>query len=197
MSDRSPDRHSPDPISLSELLAGRRRGDALADERIFSLVFEELRAMARRRLHGRPTDSLQATELVNELYLRLVGKAQLDCTDRRHFFAVAARGMEDILVERARRRASQKRGGDLRRVELNASTECVDSYPEEFLTLSDAISRLSKCDEFSAEVVRLRFFVGLSGDEVAEACGVSASTVDRSWKYARAWLHDALYGDSR
>jgi RNA polymerase sigma factor (TIGR02999 family) len=183
----------PEYEQFEELLQRAHAGDDAAWQRAFSIVYDELRAMARGRLARNGSPTLQATELVNEVYLRLF-RRQNDCQNRSHFFAIASRAMQDILIERARRRGAVKRGGEFRRVEFEASLAFVDEHPSEFLTLSDAISRLSQHDPLSAEIVRLRFFVGLSGEEAGEALDVSASTVDRRWKYARAWLHEAIYG---
>jgi RNA polymerase sigma factor (TIGR02999 family) len=183
----------PEADRFETLLQRAHAGDDLAWQQAFSVVYEELRAMARHRVARSGSPTLQATELVNELYLRLF-RRDGECVNRPQFFAIASRAMHDILVERARRRGSIKRGGGLRRVEFEASMAFVDEHPGEFLTLTEAISRLSEQDPLSAEVVRLRFFVGLSGEEAGLALNVSASTVDRRWKYARAWLHEALYG---
>ena len=185
----------PDFDRFEDLLQRAHAGDDAAWQRAFSIVYDELRAMARGRLAKNGSPTLQATELVNEVYLRLF-RRNGSCENRHHFFAIASRAMQDILVERARRRGTAKRGGGFQRVEFEASLAFVDAHPTEFLTLSEAISRLSEHDPLSAEIVRLRFFVGMSGEETAQALSVSASTVDRRWKYARAWLHEALYGGS-
>lgn len=184
---------SPESSDVERLLAAMKNGDVASRERLFGLLYAELRGLAHRRLGNGPYHSIQATELVGEAYMRMVGKDQLGCENRRHFFAVAARAMQDILVERARKKATRKRGGGLRRVELEASMAFVDENPEEYLMLSDAISRLSEQDALSAEVVRLRFFAGFTGDETAQVLAVAPATVDRRWQYAKAWLHDALF----
>lgn len=185
---------TPDFDEFETLLQSAHAGDNDAWQRAFSTVYDELRSMARQRLGQNGSPTLQATELVNEVYLRLFRRSPVACENRHHFFAIASRAMQDILVERARRRGAVKRGGEFQRVDFEASLEFVDAHPAEFLTLAEAISRLSEQDALSAEIVRLRFFVGLSGEEAGEALHVSASTVDRRWKYARAWLHEALYG---
>jgi RNA polymerase sigma factor (TIGR02999 family) len=171
-----------------------RAGDAQAGESAFGLVYEELRTLARIRLARRPHDSLQSCELVHDMYQRLVAKDQMGWESRRHFFALAARAMHDILVERARAATARKRGGRIKKVSLESAVEASSKNPEEFLMLADALSRLYEQDVLSADVVRMRYFVGLSGDETAEALEVSPSTVDRRWQYAKAWLYKELYG---
>lgn len=151
-------------------------------------MYAELRAMARNRLARQQNASLQPTELVHEMYGRLFDKRQLNWENRRHFFAVAARAMQDIVVERARAAARDKRGGGVRAIPLSLATDVAAELPGDLLLLDVALERLSEADPVAAEVVRLRYFVGLTGDETAHALGVSPTTVDRRWTFARAWL---------
>jgi RNA polymerase sigma factor (TIGR02999 family) len=149
--------------------------------------------MAHRRLSPGARDlTLDTTALVHEAYVRLFDRSRLDWQDRRHFFSVAAMAMRQIIVDHARRRSAHKRGGDLRRVELDSNQLAVDDQAEEILALNDALSRLAKLDERLARVVELRFFAGLSVLEVAEVMETSERTVKRDWRKACALLYQAL-----
>lgn len=167
---------------------------AAALDRLVPLVYDELRALARSRLRReRPDNSLQATALVHEVYLRLLGSAdQPAWNDRHHFFVVAAEAMRRILIERARARGRQKRGGGAAAIELESVDLATEHDLDAVLALDDAIRRLEEQDPRAASVVRLRFFAGLSVEETAEATGLSVRTVKREWAYARAWLFDTL-----
>lgn len=179
--------------SFEDLLAVASRGDERARERVFERLYGELRSLARRRLRGfRPDGTLQPTALVHEAYLRLLGKKQLTWRNRRHFFALISRAMRDIVVEYARQRASQKRGGGRHQVTLESDVIDIAGQTEEILMLDDALSRLYQRDHSTAKVVALRYFAGLSIDEAARALGVSSATVDRRWQYAKAWLRREL-----
>jgi len=173
--DHSPDRSSVDPATLES-------------------AYDEMRALARRRIAQVGSQSLQATELVNEAWLRLVGRDRT-WSDRSELFGIAGRAMRDILVERARRRGAQKRGGDWERVNWESAATVAMEHPEELLTLDAALSRLSEQAPEYAKIVELMFFAGLTGEETARALDVSASTVDRRWRFARAWLHRELTND--
>ena len=159
-------------------------------------MYDELRALARAQLrHERPDHSLQATALVHEVYLRLLGGASSDrppWNDRHHFFVAAAEAMRRILIEHARGRGRQKRGGGRALVELESIDLATEQDLDTVLALDDAIRRLDLQDPRAAEVVRLRFFAGLSVEETGEAMGLSARTVKREWAFARAWLFDVL-----
>ncbi len=151
--------------------------------------------MARAQLrHERPDHSLQATALVHEAYLRLAGRGDPQWNDKAHFFHAAAEAMRRILIEHARSRARVKRGGGQKRVSLSGIDLAAEQDPEEVLALDDAIRRLEQQDPSVAEVVRLRFFAGLSVEETAQALGISERTVKREWAFARAWLFHALGG---
>lgn len=167
------------------------RDEAL--DRLVPLVYDELRALAGARLrHERPDHSLQATALVHEAYLRLLGDARPPWNDRRHFFAATAQAMRRILIEDARKRSRAKRGGTRVRVELSGVEFVSEQDPDEILALDDAIRRLGEQEPEAAEVVQLRFFAGLSVEETARALELSERTVKREWAFARAWLYDAL-----
>jgi len=164
-----------------------------AMERLLPLVYDELRALARAQLrHERPDHTLQATALVHEAYLRLLGGTQPPWNDRQHFFRAAAEAMRRILIEHARKRGRVKRGGKRVRVELTGVDLASEQDLDQILALDDAFRRLEEEDPEAADVVRLRFFAGLSVEETAQATGLSERTVKREWAFARAWLYDAL-----
>lgn len=164
-------------------------------DRLVPLVYAELHAMAEAQLrHERADHTLQPTALVHEAYLRLLGEDYPVWHHRRHFFHAAAEAMRRILVDHARRRTRVKRGGQRVQVPLRGLELVADGDPEEFLALDDAIRRLAERDPRAAEIVRLRFFAGLSVDETARTLEISERTVKREWAVARAWLYDALHG---
>lgn len=168
-----------------------------AVDRLIPLVYAELRAMAEAQLrHERPDHSLQATALVHETYLRLLGDAYPNWTERGHFFHAAGEAMRRLLIEHARKRARAKRGGRRVQVSLSRIDLAVEQDPGEILALDDAIRRLTDVDPSAANVVRLRFFAGLSVAETARTLDVSESTIKREWAFARAWLFNALGGTS-
>jgi RNA polymerase sigma factor (TIGR02999 family) len=179
---------------VTQLLNAVAQGDLTAADRVLPLVYDELRKLARRRLaRERPGQTLDATALVHEAYLRLVGKGNAEHWDgKRHFFAAAAEAMRRILIENARRKKRQKHGGGMNRIELAEHDLTVLSSPEELLALDDALTRLAAEDATAAEVVKLRFYAGLSVEEAAEALGLSRANAYRHWTYARAWLRLAL-----
>lgn len=182
----------PAPGDITALLSDLRNGDRSAEARLVPLVYAELhRIAARYARRERSGHTLQPTALVHEAYMRLVGDDRR-WTDRRHFFAVASSLMRNILVDYARSRNAAKRGGGAR-VELKDSDR---SQPpgrlEDLLSLDEALSRLSKLDERQCRIVEMRFFGGLSEEEIAEVLGISARTVKRDWTLARAWLHNEL-----
>jgi RNA polymerase sigma factor (TIGR02999 family) len=163
--------------------------------RLLPLVYEELRAVAGAHLrHERPDHTLQATALVHEAYLRMLGGHDLPWKDRAHFFRAAAEAMRRILIEHARKRGRIKRGGDRVRIELTGANLGAEQDLEEILALDEALRRLEEQDPRSADVVRLRFFAGLSVEETAKALDISERTAKREWSFARAWLYDALRG---
>ena len=174
-------------------------GDPSASDRLLPLVYDELRKLAAARLaNEKPGDTLQATALVHEAYLRLVDvDAKVSWSNRRHFFAAAAEAMRRILIENARRRASLKRGGNRKRVELNDRLSFKQQSPEDILALSDALDVLAAEDPVKADLVKLRYLAGLSHQDAAKALGISRPTADRYWAYAKARLYHAIEGSSK
>src|ERR1043166_3562606 len=186
---------SQDPIStsLTQLLRQVGAGDRGAADRLLPLIYEQLRAIAQQRMAGeRQFHTLQATALVHEAYLRLMGDRNVSWADRGHFFHAAARAMRRILIEYARQRGRLKRGGECKRLPLERVDLAVEEDPESLLALDAAICRLEEQDARAARLVKLRFFAGLSIEETAEAMGISPRTVKREWTYARAWLYQNM-----
>ncbi|MBX9583641.1 MAG: sigma-70 family RNA polymerase sigma factor [Gemmataceae bacterium] len=176
---------------LTRLLDAAAAGDPRAAADLLPLVYAELRRLAAARLAAEPAGhTLDPTALVHEAYLRLVGGDRFD--GRGHFFAAAAEAMRRILVEAARRRRTAKRGGARRREDLDPDRLVAPVPDDELLALHDALDRLAKRHPEKAELVKLRYFAGLTADQAAAALGVSPSTADRHWQYARAWLRRAM-----
>jgi RNA polymerase sigma factor (TIGR02999 family) len=175
------------------LLEAIEGGDARAASELLPLVYDELRKLAARRLaREKPGQTLQATALVHEAYLRLVGKDDRAWNGRGHFFAAAAEAMRRILVNRARDARRLKRGGDRRRVDLKDLTNPTQADPSALIDLDEALLRLAVEYPRPAALVKLRYFAGLGLDEAAKSLEISPSTADREWKFAKAWLVDAL-----
>ncbi len=180
-----------DVTRILEDVRGTDRKTAM--NQLLPVVYAELRALAAANLrHERPDHTLQPTALVHEAYLRLLGGRNPPWTDRRHFFRAAAEAIRRILIEHARKRGRLKRGGGRVRVTLNTVNLATDENLEEIVALDEALRRLDRQDARMADVVRLRFFAGLSVAETAKALEVSERTVKREWSYARAWLYEAL-----
>ncbi len=179
---------------ITRILSDVARGDAHAAGRLLPLVYEQLRKLAGARMaEESPGHTLSATALVHEAYLRLVGPEDAARWDNRgHFFAAAALAMRRILVEAARRKQRQKHGGDRRRVSLEAAESAVLAPSEDLLALDEALTRLTDHDPIKAEVVKLRFFAGLTMPEVARSLNISLATAERHWTYARTWLYAEL-----
>lgn len=178
---------------VTQLLQRVRAGDADARDRLFPLVYEELRQVARRALRReRPDHTMRPTELVHEAFLKL-GSAEAPWQDRAHFFGVAARAMRQILVDHARRRMAGKRGGGMIATTLEDVGAEEGLPPEEVLALDAALERLEKMDPRLRALVEYRFFGGLSDKEIAELLQISERTVNRDWAKARAWLHKEVY----
>ena len=182
--------------AITSLLARAHEGDRQATDELLPLVYEELRQLAERFLaaekHGA---TLQPTALVHEAYLRLIGSDRNGWENRAHFFGAAARAIRRILVDRARARGAARRGG-VRPLRLDTDAPLVEPGPSlDVLALDEALSKLASIDAQKARMVELRFFGGLSVDEAAATLGVSPSTVDRDWVFARAWLHRAMNGE--
>jgi len=179
---------------VTQLLDAISRGDSQATDRLLPLVYDELRRLATLKLADeKPGQTLQATALVHEAYLRLVGaKGSQHWDGRGHFFAAAAEAMRRILINRARDRKRLKRGGDRRRIDLDHLELALDADDDQLLMLDQALETLSKEDPQAAELIKLRFFTGLSVGETAKTMGISNRTAERLWSYARAWLYDRL-----
>jgi RNA polymerase sigma factor (TIGR02999 family) len=175
---------------VTQILSQIDSGDPGAAEQLFPLVYEELRKLAAAKLlHEKPGQTLQATALVHEAYLRLVNVDQArHWNSRVHFFRAAAEAMRRILVDAARRKRSLKRGGDFTRVELDAIESGKALPAEDVLAVSEALDKLANHDADKAELVKLRYFGGFSVQEAADALGISRATADRHWQYAKTWL---------
>jgi RNA polymerase sigma factor (TIGR02999 family) len=183
---------------VTQILSQIESGDPSASEKLLPLVYEELRKLAAVRLsQEKPGQTLQATALVHEAYLRLVGAGDSEKTwdNRGHFFAAAAEAMRRILVDNARTKESLRRGGSARRLPLEELNPSVSVADENLLALDDALVRLAQLDKTKADLVKLRYFAGLTIPQAAKAIGVSTTTANRYWAYARAWLHEELKSD--
>jgi len=185
---------------VTTLLHAVHSGDPQAAEALLPIVYDELRRLASSRMAAlAPGQTLQPTALVHEAYLKLVGRQDPGWNGRGHFFGAAARAMREILVDRARRRSREKRGGGHRRVSLSDTLLLAadfDGLADELLDLDGALQRLEIEHPRHAEVVLLRYFAGLGNEDAAAALGVSARTVERDWRFARAWLHRELSGEA-
>ena len=185
---------------LTHVLAAIQAGDAHAAEQLLPLVYDELRKLAAARLaHEKPGQTLQATALVHEAYLRLVsqepgvrGQESQAWNSRGHFFAAAAEAMRRILVEQARRKKRDKHGGGLQRVDLDSQAELADDSDAGLVALDEALQRLEQEETVAAAVVKLRYFAGLTIEEAARSLDISVRTANRHWAYARAWLYQQL-----
>lgn len=182
---------------VTRILAAIDGGDEQAARELLPLVYAELRRLAAQKLSREPAgQTLQATALVHEAYLRLVDSTKPQKWDGRwHFFAAAAEAMRRILIENARRKQRQKRGGDRQRVDLEKIELTIDDPPDELLALDEALSKLAEKHPEKAQLVQLRYFGGLTNDQAAEALGISVSTADRHWAFARAWLYRQMASD--
>jgi RNA polymerase sigma factor (TIGR02999 family) len=186
-----------DPMSeVTRILSAIEHGDPSAAEQLLPLVYDELRRLAAEKLaQERPGQTLQATALVHEAYLRLVGHgAEPHWNSRGHFFAAAAQAMRNILVDSARRKRRKKHGGGRHRMALDEALPAPPSDADELLALDEALSRLAAEDPEAARIVHLRYFAGLSVEEAAQALGISRAYAYRQWTFARAWLLQALSG---
>ena len=197
---------------ISQVLDAAARGDAQAAAQLLPLVYGELRQLAARHLaQENPGQTLQPTALVHEAYLRLVGtegqgtegeetdakgSEQPGWKGRGHFFAAAAEAMRRILIENARRKKRHRHGGGRRRVELDGQDIAVERPPEELLAIDEALTNLAAEDAEAAQIVKLRFYAGLSIEEAGDALGISRAGAYRQWTYARAWLRSALDGEN-
>jgi RNA polymerase sigma factor (TIGR02999 family) len=179
---------------VTRILSQIEQGDANAAERLLPLVYDELRKLAAAKLaHEKPGQTLQATALVHEAYVRLVDADKLQqWNSRGHFFGAAAEAMRRILVEAARRKQRERHGGDHKRVELSEIRIGIDSPPDELLAIDENLEKLATADQQAAQIVKLHCFAGLTIEQAAELLGISARTAYRDWAYARGWLFRSL-----
>ncbi len=187
----------PKPLAqdVTRILGQLAEGDSSAATELLPLVYDELRALAAHYMHAeRPDHTLQATALVHEAYVRLVGTGSLEFKGRQHFFAVAARAMRRLLVNHARDRKARKRGGDMRRITLSEAFAAREGQFIEILNLHEALEELAALSERQARLSELRFFAGLEVAEAAEVLGIGLTTAKRDWTIARAWLTNRLAG---
>src|SRR5213083_1255279 len=177
---------------VTRILQSMEEGHPKAAEELLPLVYDELRKLAAARMaHEAPGQTLQATALVHEAWLKLAGSNRQQWQGRAHFFGAAAEAMRRILIDKARRKASQKRGGDQPIEELHESRIELRAPSDEILAVHDALDALAAEDRMAAEVVKLRYFVGMTIPEIADALGMAPRTADRHWAFARAWLMQA------
>jgi len=178
---------------LSKILNGMALGGGQRAEELLPLVYEELRSLARARIAiERPGQTLQATSLVHEAYLRLVGDEDPGWSGRGHFFGAAARAMRRILVESARRKAGLKRGGDMERVDLVDEELPIEPPHQNVLAVEEALQRLEASDERKGRIVELRYFTGLTNEETARVLDLSVGTIEREWRFIKTWLQTEL-----
>ena len=182
---------------VTRILSAIEQGDPTAAEQLLPLVYDELRQLADQKLaHEKPGQTLQATALVHEAYLRLVDVEQAQhWNSRGHFFAACAEAMRRILIESARSKAREKRGGDWQRVDFEELDVATSVSPDQLVALDDALTRLEGLDSLAGKLVQLRYFAGLALDQAAAALGISTATAYRHWAYARAWLRSELLQD--
>ena len=182
---------------VTVLLEAAEKGEADAHERLLKLIYAELHRMAQERLaFEQPGQTLQTTALVHDAWLHLVGPdGRARFANRGHFFGAAAQAMRQILIDRARRKRAEKRGGGVEVLDLDSVEVAATASDTALLRIDEALEKLSKEDPQSAQLVRLRFFVGMKTEEAAEALGISERTAKRYWQFARAWLYDELRGD--
>jgi RNA polymerase sigma factor (TIGR02999 family) len=186
---------SDDASHVTALLVRLSNGEEAVLDDLLPAVYEELRRIAHNQLRGEREDhTLRTTELVHEAYLKLVNHNAVDWQDRQHFFAVAARAMRQVLVDHARKKTAQKRGGDAPEVPIDQVTLPRETKTEQLIALDDALGRLAERDERAAKVVECRFFGGYTIEETADVLDVSRSTVKRDWRAAQAWLNRELGG---
>ena len=175
--------------NITKLLVDWRNGDQEALDQLMPLVYEELRRMANHYMRNeRKGHTLQTSALVNDAYLRLVDHENIDWQNRSHFFGLAAQAMRRILVDHARSRNYQKRGGNAERVSLDEAANFAEERATELIALDEALQELAKLDPRKSRIVEMRYFGGLTGEETAEVLGISTATVARDWETAKAWL---------
>ncbi len=181
---------------VTRILNAIERGEAKPTYELLPLVYDELRLLAAQKLsHEPPGQTLQATALVHDAYIRLVGDEPQSWNSRGHFFAAAAEAMRRILVENARRKRRLKRGGGRQRIDLEAAQITICGSCDDLIALDEALEKFAAIDPVKAELVKLRFFSGLTREQAALVLGISHNTCDRYWAYARSWLHVEITGD--
>jgi RNA polymerase sigma-70 factor, ECF subfamily len=182
-----------DPSGITVLLQQIKQGDAAAESELMPLIYRQLRAIAQNQMaRERPDHSLQATILVHDAFMQLVGNSQIDWSNRAHFFALASRAMRRILIDHARAAHAQKRPASRKKVELESALVFVENQTTDLLALDEALEKLAELDPRQSRVVEMHFFGGLGFDEIAEVLGVSDRTAKRDWAMARAWLYRQL-----
>jgi RNA polymerase sigma factor (TIGR02999 family) len=187
--------HSSSPHEITQLLAEWSEGNQAALDQLYPLVYDELHKMASRYMNReRKGHTLQTTALINEAYVRLVDQKHVHWKNRAHFFAISAQMMRRILIDRARLHAYAKRGGGAEQVSLDEVAVVADERASDLLLLDDALNRLAEMDARRSQVVELRYFGGLSNEEIAGVLKISENTVTRDWNMARAWLYQELSG---
>jgi RNA polymerase sigma factor (TIGR02999 family) len=183
---------------VTRVLSAIQEGDPRAAKQLLPLVYDELRKLAAQKMaQESPGQTLQATALVHEAYMRLVDVERAPQWDSRgHFFAAAAEAMRRILVDRAREKGCAKRGGDLKKLNIDAIDLATTATPDQLLALDEALAKLAVSDPTAARLVELRYFTGLTIEEAGKAIGISTATAYRHWNYARAWLYSELQGSA-
>ena len=183
---------------VTRLLAAAERGERNASEQLLNLVYAELHRMAEQKLAHESGATLQPTVLVHDAWLQLVGKdGSPSFSNRAHFFGAAAQAMRRLLIDRARKRHAEKRGGGAEHVNLDEVDVAVNASDDTLLRVDECLEKLAREDPACAELVRLRFYVGMKNEEAAEVLGISARTAKRYWTFARAWLFDAMRAEER
>lgn len=181
--------HEPSTAEITGLLHDWGRGDKSALDRLIPLVYKELRRLAHRQMkRERVGDTFQTTVLINEAYIRLIDYVQVQPRDRAHFFAIAAQAMRRILIDKARTRRSTKRGSGAQKLSLDEISELADERAEHLLALDDALKSLVEMDPRKAQIVELKYFGGMTIEEVSETLDLSTPTVEREWRLAKIWL---------
>jgi RNA polymerase sigma factor (TIGR02999 family) len=184
--------------NLTRVLESAAQGDSHAAEQLLPILYGELKRLAHSYMNRQRSDhTLQTTALVHEAYLRLVGKEDPGWNGRGHFFAAAAQAMRQILIEQARRKNAVKHGGGLKRVDLDVAQPTIELPSEDILALNDALTELDQADPRKAKLVMLHYFAGLTMPEAAAAMGISLSTAEREWRFARALLFAQIHGSSK
>lgn len=184
------------PNNITQILQNWSAGDETSLDTLVTLVYQELHRLAHRALaKNSGHNTIQTTALVHEAYLRLANVKEIDWQNRLHFFAVSANLMRNILVDFARSRASQKRGGEFTHVDLESTLNFSPEKSEDLILLDEALTELAKLNERQSRIVELKFFGGLTEEEIAEVLNISPATVSRDWKFARVWLYRQIAGE--